>query len=51
MQNLEKETRKAIQIEFHLEDYDEALLLYKQMREKYEYVGAELIKFFKGKLK
>tara|TARA_R100000152_G_scaffold18399_1_gene10194 strand:+ start:7700 stop:8284 length:585 start_codon:yes stop_codon:yes gene_type:complete len=50
MENLEKETRKAIQIEFTVDDYELAFDLYKQMREKYEYVGAELIEFFRGKL-
>jgi len=50
MNNLEKETRKAIQIEFTVEDYEVASDLYKQMREKYDYVGAELIKFFKSRL-
>ena len=36
-------TRKAIQIEFKLEDYDEATKLVKELREKEEYVGGVIL--------
>ena len=50
METLKDGTRKAIQIEFKLEDYEEAVSLLKIMREKYEYVGAEVVNFFKSKV-
>lgn len=50
METLKDGTRKAIQIEFKLEDYDEAVKLLKIMREQYDYVGSEVVNFFKSKI-
>ena len=50
MEALKDGTRKAIQIEFKLEDYDEATELLKLMREKHEYVGKVVVDFFKKDL-
>ena len=51
MEGLNNQTRKAIQIEFKLDEFQEAFDLYKQMQEKYGYLGSKIIEFFKKELK
>ena len=43
-------TRKAIQIEFKLEDYQEATTLVNNLREKEEYVGGIILDFLRREL-
>ena len=51
MEGLNNQTRKAIQIEFKLDEFQEAFDLYKQMQEKYGYLGLKIIEYFKKELK
>lgn len=47
--DLREGVKKAIQIEFHINDYEEAFALFKYWREKGEYVGKMLVNFLKEK--
>ena len=51
MEGLNSQTRKSILIEFKLDEFQEAFDLYKQMQEKYGYLGSKIIEFFKKELK
>ena len=51
VEGLNNQTRKAIQIEFKLDEFQEAFDLYKQMQEKYGYLGLKIIEYFKKELK
>jgi hypothetical protein len=49
--DMRKGTRKSILVEFNLEDYDEAVKIYQTLNGKFGYMGGEVLRFFKQKLK
>ena len=47
LDDMESNTRKAIQIEFTLEDYEEATELVKELRTRHEYIGGVVLQWLR----